>query len=253
LNPPGRFLSKKVIPGSNKVIWYDIGDDAARKRTSKSLGEKKGSPTGFFASRHERKQSSGSSSASNDSDCFNKGTSELSQQGSRQEGSSQAVPFVSSLPSQQEQDLDGTPWEDAFAVHLESRGYASNPQGTMVRNTSKVCTNLPKQRLFQETCGADVVRHQQQLFFSLPLQRLDATVVRGDEGADTNSGIGNKLPTAAELLQFCLGDGLLFDGNKDDAVMDPISTGFAANRIETTHMPAESFAGSVMFRHTVGH
>ena len=43
LTPPGRFLAKQTTTSSDgeaKKLWFEIGDEAAKKRASKSLGEK---------------------------------------------------------------------------------------------------------------------------------------------------------------------------------------------------------------------
>lgn len=56
LNPPGRFLAKRPAASGDgdpaKKLWYEISDEAAKKRSSKSLGEKQksGSPTKESAS-----------------------------------------------------------------------------------------------------------------------------------------------------------------------------------------------------------
>ena len=44
LSPAGRFLAKRTTKSSDgemtRKLWYEIGDEAAKKRASKSLGEK---------------------------------------------------------------------------------------------------------------------------------------------------------------------------------------------------------------------
>lgn len=46
LSPPGRFLAKRTTKSKSgegettRKLWYEIGDEAAKKRASKSLGEK---------------------------------------------------------------------------------------------------------------------------------------------------------------------------------------------------------------------
>jgi hypothetical protein len=242
LNPPGRFLAKRSIPGNSKMLWYEIGDDAARKRASKSLGEKKGSP--FLATCLERSQSSGSSSTSTASDGFNQGTSEVSQHGASQQHTTPDAPFEVNLLSQQQQDCNEALLRNARALQLafQTQNRASIHQGTSKESThlhaSKPCMNLPCERACQDNIGAKVVRNQQQLFTSVSPQNLnDAFGVY--EATEANSGIGSKIPTAADLLRFCLGDGLLF--NK--AVVDPDQE-YA--RMEPTHMASESFEAAVM-------
>jgi hypothetical protein len=224
LNPPGRFLAKKAIPGSNTMLWYEIGDDAARKRTSKSLGEKKGS--GLSATTClERNQFSGPSSLSPVSE--------------------------SNLPSQeQKQDRDEALLENARALQLAfqtqaraSFRHATDKESTHL-NASKLCMNPPSERMFQDTIGSQVVRNQQQLFFS------HNTTAGGHEAkAEANSGIGSRIPTAADLLRCCLGDGMLFD---DVVVVDTNNeyAGFDANLMEPTHMASKCFAAAVMSRQT---
>lgn len=51
LNPPGRFLTKTYPNQGEKCLWHDVGDEQARKKASKSLGERKNfDPTNLSSS-----------------------------------------------------------------------------------------------------------------------------------------------------------------------------------------------------------
>lgn len=41
MDPPGRFLAKTFPKNGGQCVWHDVGDEQARKKASKSLGERR--------------------------------------------------------------------------------------------------------------------------------------------------------------------------------------------------------------------
>ncbi|CAB9506216.1 expressed unknown protein [Seminavis robusta] len=225
MDPPGRFLAKKMMPGQSKKLWYEIGDDAARKRTSKSLGEKKGAPMALLASPGHgpssgtlvRNTSAGSNSTSSNHSSTSISTSISISSSFKQHQDIQKLPSGPLSPPDTSTKTTKTQGMEYMAF---LQGMASDEQPRPIQMQMQIHNALsqrigPQNQEFLEQklpprgpASQDLPKLEKNNFHFDKLLLLQHS---SHQDPNVTMQLGRRMPTAAELMDSCVGDGFLFD------------------------------------------